>query len=177
MLAGMPDKNPAMPLVIIVVNILINLAQVFLQLDSSTDAFVPRAVGMLLNLSCNVILSLGFMMIYSLNCYSWNKEYMYFFDAFTDDQCQQGLIWIGVQFVTSMLTFVGIGKLIYGKCTTAAVETRFVNFIKMVIKEWFWLVVWILISNTMVAGACMIMKHDGMDWSFRYREWQGTAPF
>ena len=117
-------KNPVMPSVLILVNITISVAQVWLQLDPAGDHFVPRAIGILLNLACNVVLAANFLMIFSLNCYGYNKEQMYFFDAFTTEQCNEGLLWVVVQCFVGAISLRIIGGMIRRKCTTPALQVR-----------------------------------------------------
>merc|ERR1719162_2524135 len=47
----------------------------------------------------------------------------------------------------------------------------------MAFRRWFWLVMWLLISTSCACGACMVMMHDGMDFSFTFKQWYGTWPF
>jgi len=125
---------------------------------------------------CEVISGLSFVFIFSYNAFGPNESYIYMIDTL-DRQAKINAIWMIVMNLT-----LNVGKLIAMMKLFPAkfdvVSFGYVqNFGLMALRKWYWLVVWLLVSTTCACGACMVMQHDGMDLSFKFREWKGTGPF
>jgi hypothetical protein len=167
MFPSMPNGIVA-PILIVVVGIIANLLEL-LRAPRSTEA-CPTLVDLFTGLSCDVVAPISFLGIFVYNVFGPNKQYMYIIDEMNEEDAIMG--------VYKILLAIGAGVLKFGVilfATTKRFEptvlTRLKNFGKISFSLYYWIIFWMLESTALACGACVIMKHDGMDLSLRFRSW------
>jgi len=156
------------PILIVVVGIIANLLEL-LRAPRSTEA-CPTLVDLFTGLSCDVVAPISFLGIFVYNVFGPNKQYMYIIDEMSEEDAIMG--------VYKILLAIGAGVLKFGVilfATTKRFEptvlTRLKNFGKISFSLYYWIIFWMLESTALACGACVIMKHDGMDLSWKFRSW------
>merc|ERR1712107_755659 len=120
--------------------------------------------------TADLISGFGFVFLYLYNCYGPNQDNYYVLDELSENQKLIGFGWIMLMNFFSVLRSVFYYK--QAKQFFDAEELKKCEiFVKQMWDDWFWLVIFLLASTELICGACMIMKHDGMDLSFRWKEW------
>lgn len=119
----------------------------------------------------------GFLLVFSYNCLGPNKQYFYIIqDVDNHSELPWVIIWGMVNLAQSVLLLWLIARY-FCHISPSFLTVRVENFLVLFCTEWFWLVVWMMASTTMICGVCMVMHHDGMDLSLKFEEWSGTRPF
>jgi hypothetical protein len=149
---------------------LINIPLCLLQCRRAVD-FDSHIQVLLIN-ACDVISGLAFLQIYLYNAYGPNQSHFYMICDLTETEKFATTITILVTVAIAVCKFWVIIKMIQANNTeTELLHMKF--FSLKALRQWYWLVVWLLVCVCCACGACMVMKHDGMDMSFRFLEWQG----
>ena len=120
-----------------------------------------------LNYVAGICQNSAFMLLFAYNAYGPNGRYMFGFDRFSAQQKRRGLLFAAVALASAALqTAVAFSaeRCLYGRHVLEEAN----HFSRFVLRHNFWLILWLLMQTTLISGACMIMKHDGMDLSFRF---------
>jgi hypothetical protein len=125
---------------------------------------------------CEVISSFAFVVIFSYNAFGPNRDYIYMIDTLSRRQRIEAIVMVLVNLSINIIKFAVMMRLFPAKFDSESYE-RVQTFGLVALRKWYWLVIWLLISTSCACGACMVMQHDGMDLSFKFREWSGTWPF
>ena len=118
----------------------------------------------------------AFLGVFAANVYGPNKEHMYILDELSEQQALQSITWLAIVLVVNILQALILVRLAR-ETLPAAMMTRALNYFSTMMEHWYWLIFWLVSSTSLAGGSCMIMKHDGMDLTFRFLEWNGTNPF
>jgi len=170
--AGMPEEWTG-PIVLILINNLF-IAWRLYSIPDKPQSF-KEVAGLLLLQVCEITAPLAFMMLFAYNCFAFNKDRMYVMDKMSDADVVGTLYWNLVVIVLNTCRAVMVFRVVVTRRTACMPKVS--AFGKLVATEWIWLLVWGLIAVCLACGVCMVMKQDGMDMSFSYKEWEGTHPF
>ena len=121
--------------------------------------------------SSDVIAGTAFLFIFIFNAFGYNKEHMYVMDSLTELDCTWSAVWIAGGIALNTLHALVLAHLAKQKLTPG-LYIRAWNYGIVVLRKFYWQLVWLMISTSLVSGACMIMKHDGMDFSFAFEDWR-----
>lgn len=170
MFPGMPSSSLGMVAQgsIIAVNSLMSFLQFFMVRKSLSLCEV------FLNTATDIVSGLAFLFIFIYNCYGPNKEYMYIIDVLTEEQVVQAARLIAVNLVLSCMRMAAMGSMaskVHDKDDIA--EATY--FMVQALRKWYWMLVWLLVSTCCACGACMVMKHDGMDTTLQFKDWYPTG--
>jgi len=151
-----------------------NFALGWYQFSESTDP--SEILVSFLNSICDVISGWAFMWIFIYNAFGPNQDVIYMIADFSTKQKLEAVVMILINFsinaVKLALMFRAAGNR-YDQETQKALKV----FGLTAMRRWYWLVTWLLVSTCCACGACMVMMHDGMDFSFSFKQWYGTWPF
>eukprot|EP00929_Paragymnodinium_shiwhaense_P100184 TRINITY_DN62318_c0_g1_i1.p1 TRINITY_DN62318_c0_g1~~TRINITY_DN62318_c0_g1_i1.p1 ORF type:complete len:501 (-),score=46.35 TRINITY_DN62318_c0_g1_i1:374-1876(-) len=132
------------------------------------------SVGELLKLSfclfADICSAANFIVIFAFNHFGPNKRHIYIFEDLTDEQVYAGILKILFAIFGKILeagAFLYIAKQRYSPGQLQQVR----NFFVLTMNQWYWIIWTILVSSTLTCGACMVMKHDGMDLTLSFEEW------
>jgi len=125
---------------------------------------------------CDVISGFAFGCIFTYNAFGPNQEHIYMIDNLDRQQKMDALYMIVVNFVVNIVKLAVMLRYLPSKFDDESLE-RVQTFALVGLRKWYWLVIWLLVSTSCACGACMVLQHDGMDISFKYKEWYGTWPF
>lgn len=137
---------------------------------------VHSVVDIFLNSICDVISGWAFLFIFTYNAFGPNQNVIYMISGMNRTQKFEAIIMIAVNFgfnLVKLLIMFCMAKTRY----TPEMEHTLVIFGLASLRKWYWLVMWLLVSTCCCCGACMVMMHDGMDFSFTFDQWRGTWPF
>jgi len=140
------------------------------------ESAFDRAIMLIYTLMADMWCVASFLLIFMYNMKGPNKKYMYFLDKIPDSKFRTGVIGIGLNLagaIFMIILFCIVGAVTFPPKFRQKIWGYYVS----IFTYWYWLILWLIISTTLASGACMIMKHDGMDISFRFEEWEGTPPF
>eukprot|EP00929_Paragymnodinium_shiwhaense_P002685 TRINITY_DN10298_c0_g3_i3.p1 TRINITY_DN10298_c0_g3~~TRINITY_DN10298_c0_g3_i3.p1 ORF type:complete len:540 (+),score=65.99 TRINITY_DN10298_c0_g3_i3:68-1687(+) len=118
---------------------------------------------------CECFAPVHFAFIFAFDVFLWNKQDMYNIDSVSEAKSWNVL---AILAVTAMMQFTFAAMQIHylltndsladdhKKCMRQLIDSSCVQFV--------WLLVCATASIATIAGACMIMKHDGMDMAFHF---------
>eukprot|EP00929_Paragymnodinium_shiwhaense_P002680 TRINITY_DN10298_c0_g1_i2.p2 TRINITY_DN10298_c0_g1~~TRINITY_DN10298_c0_g1_i2.p2 ORF type:complete len:214 (+),score=50.65 TRINITY_DN10298_c0_g1_i2:143-784(+) len=117
---------------------------------------------------CECFAPVHFAIIFSFDVFLWNKQDMYNIRDVTSFQAYAVLQKLAVaaffRFFFAALHLRMLSKHL------AAVHRRFLNdVLRKCHTDWLWLLVCTTGSVSTICGACMIMKHDGMDLGLEFK--------
>lgn len=115
--------------------------------------------------------SAGFLMIFAYNSAGPNKEYMYLIDDMSQSDFEGGCMWIAIGMVVVLLYIGSLYKMIHLQGFPEEIRMKTIETITVLMTEYYFLIWWIFVSSALACGACMVMKHDGMDLTFQFKEW------
>jgi hypothetical protein len=167
MFPSMPNGWLA-PALIVVAGLLTNLLEL-LRAPKTIDA-CPTLIGLFTGLSCDILSSISFLGIFAYNAFGPNKQHMYIIDELSDEEAMTGIYKIVLAIGAAVVKFAVILGVTYFRFEPS-VLTRLKNFGKLSFSVYYWVIFWMLESTLLMCGACIIMKHDGMDLSLRFRSW------
>lgn len=167
MFPSMPNGWLA-PLLIIAVGIITNLIEL-LRAPRTTEA-CPTLIGLYTGLSCDVLSPISFLGIFAYNAFGPNKQHMYIIDEMSEEEAIRGVYKILLAIGAAVVKFAVI-LVVTKRRFEPTVLTRLKNFGTLSFSIYYWVIFWMLESTALACGACVIMKHDGMDISMRFRAW------
>jgi len=151
-----------------------NFALGWYQFASATD---PSEMLMcFLNSVCDVMSGWAFLWIFTYNVFGPNQRVIYMISEFSTRQKLEAIAMITLNFAINTIKLVLMFRVAATRYD-AKTRTALRAFGLTAMRRWFWLVTWLLVSTCCACGACMVMMHDGMDFSFSFRQWYGTWPF
>jgi len=120
---------------------------------------------------CEMLAPLYFGTIFSFDVFLWNKRFMYQLEDVTHDQACLTLNILLVNFIFQLIMNSLYACYLLRDNMLDHNDRTFLNeFMQSLVGRWLWHLILLSASITTIAGACMILKHDGMDMSFRF-EW------
>eukprot|EP00931_Biecheleriopsis_adriatica_P082328 TRINITY_DN55750_c0_g1_i1.p1 TRINITY_DN55750_c0_g1~~TRINITY_DN55750_c0_g1_i1.p1 ORF type:complete len:350 (+),score=39.83 TRINITY_DN55750_c0_g1_i1:44-1051(+) len=118
-----------------------------------------------------VLTPLHFAVIFAFDVFGWNTRYMYGMDNVTSDQAWSTL---RILLATLLIQTASAIYYIHGLLQPGYLSHSELAFLWELLNRicgmWSLHLVAAMASCTLIVGACMIMKHDGMDLSFQF-EW------
>eukprot|EP00929_Paragymnodinium_shiwhaense_P063125 TRINITY_DN31555_c0_g1_i2.p1 TRINITY_DN31555_c0_g1~~TRINITY_DN31555_c0_g1_i2.p1 ORF type:complete len:262 (-),score=31.79 TRINITY_DN31555_c0_g1_i2:234-1019(-) len=116
----------------------------------------------------------NFLIIFTFIGIGPNKKHMYILEDLSDEEVSSGIL---------KIVCVILGKVVEGCALWYMASRKFTpedlrhvtNFFVVTINDWYWIIWTILVSSSLTCGACMVMKHDGMDLSLKFSEWSGAV--
>jgi len=167
MFPGMPQNTQGYTAaaLIIIVEVLLS----YLEFRNMVSDF--EGIGeMLICQIVDVISGVAFIMIFAYNVFGPNKEYIYVIADMSTGQCINALGMISLNLVINTIK-LGITLTVVPKKIPHEILHEEKIFALKILRVYYWPVIWLLISTCMACGACMVMKHDGMDMSFKFDMW------
>jgi hypothetical protein len=155
---------------VILLNVVLSFVQFLLakDLESLTGAF--------LNNMCDVISGWAFLFIFIYNAFGPNHRVIFMISEMSTKAKVEACVMIGVSVLVNAIKLLAMVKMAPRQFDPALLRQARA-FGLMGLRSWYWLVTWLLVSTCCACGACMVMMHDGMDFSFRFKQWDGTWPF
>jgi len=129
-----------------------------------------------LNSICDVVSGWAFLWIFIYNAFGPNQHVIYIISDFTTRQKLDAITMILINFSINTMKLAMMFRAA-GSKYDSEMKTALKVFGLTAMRRWYWLVMWLLVSTCCACGACMVMMHDGMDFSFTFKQWYGTWPF
>eukprot|EP00929_Paragymnodinium_shiwhaense_P002686 TRINITY_DN10298_c0_g4_i1.p1 TRINITY_DN10298_c0_g4~~TRINITY_DN10298_c0_g4_i1.p1 ORF type:complete len:519 (+),score=68.36 TRINITY_DN10298_c0_g4_i1:78-1634(+) len=117
---------------------------------------------------CECFAPVHFAFIFAFDVFLWNKNDMYHICNVTDEQAVHVLTLLAA---TAGTQFCCAAIQIHGLLNAQLAEYHKDYLRKLIVsscREWIWLLISATASIATIAGACMIMKHDGMDMALEF---------
>jgi hypothetical protein len=131
-----------------------------------------------LNNICDVISGWAFLFLFSYNAFGPNHGVIYIIAGMDQEAKLAALGMIGLNFLVNAAKLLAMFQMARHRYDSdPELKKSLVVFGLLAMRRWYWLIVWLLASTCVACGACMVMMQDGMDFSFTFKEWQGTWPF
>eukprot|EP00929_Paragymnodinium_shiwhaense_P002681 TRINITY_DN10298_c0_g2_i1.p1 TRINITY_DN10298_c0_g2~~TRINITY_DN10298_c0_g2_i1.p1 ORF type:complete len:543 (+),score=38.87 TRINITY_DN10298_c0_g2_i1:185-1630(+) len=117
-----------------------------------------------------------FAFIFAFDVFLWNKQDMYHISAVTEAQSWRVLMMLAVAAIMQWTSAaIHIRDLLTGEYLAEVHKKYLWELIESACDQSKWLLVCSTASIATIAGACMIMKHDGMDMSLHFG-WMHEKP-
>jgi len=151
-----------------------NFALGWYQFSRSTDP--SEILVSFLNSICDVISGWAFLFIFIYNAFGPNQHVIFMIREFNTQQKLDAVVMILINFSINAVRLALMFRAA-GSRYDPQMQKALKAFGLTAMRQWFWLVMWLLVSTCLACGACMVMMHDGMDFSFSFERWHGTWPF
>lgn len=125
---------------------------------------------------CDVIAGWAFIFVFVYSAYGPNQDFIYCISGLTREQKLNAVVMIGANFLVNIAKFAFMLQ-IARSTHDLGLKNALNEFGMELLRSWYWPVLVLLASTTLACGACMVMMHDGMDFSFTFHQWAGTWPF
>jgi hypothetical protein len=119
---------------------------------------------------CLAISAFAIQMFYTLVFPAWNKDKMYILEDLNDENVVNLFVFMGIEFGLG----VGYAFIVFWDLNRIA-SKQLAEFTHMMFAQLFWHFFILIASTALACGACMVMKHDGMDLTFQFNEWEFEA--
>eukprot|EP00747_Dinoflagellata_sp_TGD_P078055 gnl/TRDRNA2_/TRDRNA2_159879_c0_seq1.p1 gnl/TRDRNA2_/TRDRNA2_159879_c0~~gnl/TRDRNA2_/TRDRNA2_159879_c0_seq1.p1 ORF type:complete len:212 (+),score=22.29 gnl/TRDRNA2_/TRDRNA2_159879_c0_seq1:251-886(+) len=114
---------------------------------------------------CQILTPIHFAAIFAFDIFGYNHASFYVMEDVKKEQAICTLLILAVNFVVQAGTGVLLMCLLLRNMRVDDTATLW-SFMGNIVSEWRTHIVWLCACVTTIAGACMIMKPDGMDISF-----------
>ena len=126
----------------------------------------------------DMVVPVIFVAMFFIVINSANAQYMYIYEEI--DAAGGNFFGLIVLYTvaTEVVSLLVVMKVMERSMGSEPFQALVANFHHLYVSDAFFPLTFLMMTSTILAcGACMVLKHDGMDLSFQFTEWNGTWPF
>lgn len=170
---GVPADMMGILTVIFMISVTVMVS--FIQLYRAKSANAVCVV--FLSAGCDVVAAVAWLMIFLWAAFGPNSDYIYIMRDLDDTAKVHAAVMVTMSILASFAKCLVMAKLSPVFLDPHVVLQTKAFFLK-VMRQWYWLSISMLANDCVSCGACMLMMHGGMDFSFQFDDWMepsGTA--